>query len=133
MMKPAGSNLEGELAVGDSQNAVPLFPFFFLFFFFSLSSPFYLSTAKADAKKDRAVPGAFPMMERPKNSHSPVVENLAAEHVATHAPAILVPLLPQPVVAQDLRVEVVRLVRRVVHVEFGSYPSRVSATLRGDV
>ena len=33
--------------------------------------------------------------------------------------------------AQDLRVEVVRLVRRVVHVEFGPYPPRVWSALQG--
>lgn len=38
----------------------------------------------------------------------------------THAPAVLVPLVPQPVVAQHLRVKVVRLERRVVHVELGA-------------
>lgn len=35
-------------------------------------------------------------------------------------PAVLVALIAQPVMAEDLSVEVVRLVRCVVHVELGS-------------
>lgn len=46
----------------------------------------------------------------------PVVKYLAPHDVPAHAPAVLIPLVPQPVVAQDLGVEVVRLEGRVVHV-----------------
>lgn len=49
----------------------------------------------------------------------PVVEDLGAHDVAPHAPAVLVALVAQPVVAQDLGVEVVRLEGRVVHVALG--------------
>lgn len=47
---------------------------------------------------------------------SPVVEDLAAHDVSPNAPAVLVALLAEPVVAEQLGVEVVRLVRRMVHV-----------------
>lgn len=46
----------------------------------------------------------------------PVVKDLAAHDVPPDAPAILPPLMAQPVVAEDLGVEVVRLKGRVVHV-----------------
>jgi hypothetical protein len=51
-------------------------------------------------------------------SGSPVVEDLTAEHVAPDPPTVFVPLLPEPVVAENLGVEVVRLVRGMVHMEF---------------
>lgn len=50
----------------------------------------------------------------------PVVEDLAAHDVAAHAPAVLVALVAQPVVAQDLGVEVVSLEGGVVHVALGA-------------
>jgi hypothetical protein len=50
----------------------------------------------------------------------PVVEDLTSEHVSTHAPAVLVALLPQPVVTQHLGIEVVRLVRGMVHMVLGA-------------
>ncbi len=49
----------------------------------------------------------------------PVVEDLTPENVPADAPAVLVPLLAQPVVAEDLGVEIVRLVRGVVDVVLG--------------
>lgn len=50
----------------------------------------------------------------------PVVKDLAAHDVAADAPAVLVALVSQPVVAQDLRVKVVRLKGGVVHVALGA-------------
>lgn len=50
----------------------------------------------------------------------PVVEDLAAHDVAADAPAVLVALVAQPVVAEDLGVKVVRLEGRVVHVALGA-------------
>lgn len=50
----------------------------------------------------------------------PVVEDLGAHDVAADAPAGAVAAVAEPVVAQHLRVEVVRLVRGVVHVELGA-------------
>lgn len=50
----------------------------------------------------------------------PVVKDLAAHDVAPHAPAVLVALVAQPVVAQDLGVKVVGLKGRVVHVALGA-------------
>jgi hypothetical protein len=50
----------------------------------------------------------------------PVVKDLAAHDVAPDAPAVLVTLVAQPVVAQDLGVKVVRLKRGVVHVALGA-------------
>jgi hypothetical protein len=49
----------------------------------------------------------------------PIIKDLAAEHVASHAPAVLVTLFSQPVMAEHLGVKVVRLIRRVVYVELG--------------
>lgn len=49
------------------------------------------------------------------NRDVPVVKDLAAENVSSDAPAVLVPPLPQPVVAEDLGIEVVCLKRGVVH------------------
>lgn len=50
----------------------------------------------------------------------PVVEDLAAHDVPADAPAVLVALVAQPVVTQDLGVEVVRLEGRVVHMALGT-------------
>lgn len=50
----------------------------------------------------------------------PVVKDLAAHDVAPHAPAVLIALVAQPVVAQDLGVEVVGLEGRVVDVALGA-------------
>lgn len=50
----------------------------------------------------------------------PVVKDLAAHDVAADAPAVLVALVAQPVVAQDLGVKVVRLKGRVVDVALGA-------------
>ena len=49
----------------------------------------------------------------------PVVKDLAAHDVAAYAPAVLVALVAQPVVAEHLGVKVVRLEGRVVHVALG--------------
>lgn len=50
----------------------------------------------------------------------PVVKDLAAHDVAADSPAVLVALVAQPVVAQDLGVEVVGLEGGVVHVALGT-------------
>lgn len=50
----------------------------------------------------------------------PVVEDLASHDVAADAPAVLVALVAEPVVAQDLGVEVVGLEGGVVHVALGA-------------
>lgn len=50
----------------------------------------------------------------------PVVENLAAQNMPADTPAVLIPFLPQPVVAKELGVEVVRLKRRMVDVTLGA-------------
>lgn len=50
----------------------------------------------------------------------PVVKDLAAHDVAADAPAVLVALVAQPVVAQDLGVEVVGLEGGVVHMALGA-------------
>lgn len=50
----------------------------------------------------------------------PVVEDLAPHDVPAHAPAVLVAPVPQPVVAEDLGVEVVGLEGGVVDVELGA-------------
>ncbi len=50
----------------------------------------------------------------------PVVEDLAAHDVPSHAPAVLISRMTQPVVPEHLGVEVVRLEGRVVHVVLGS-------------
>lgn len=46
----------------------------------------------------------------------PIVEDLAPHDVAAHAPAVLITLVPQPIVPQYLGVVVVRLEAAVVHV-----------------
>lgn len=46
----------------------------------------------------------------------PIVEDLAPHDMPPYAPAVLVALVPQPVVAQHLRVVVERLKAAVVHV-----------------
>jgi hypothetical protein len=50
----------------------------------------------------------------------PVVEDLATHDMSSHAPAVFVALLAQPVVTKDLRVKVMGLVRCVVDVELGA-------------
>ena len=52
--------------------------------------------------------------------NAPVIKDLAAHDVAADAPAVLVALLAQPVVAEHLGVKVVRLKRRVVDVHLGA-------------
>ena len=44
----------------------------------------------------------------------PVVEDLTSQDMPPNPPAVLMPPFAQPVVPEDLRVEVVRLVGRVV-------------------
>lgn len=56
----------------------------------------------------------------PDRPNVPVIEDLAAQDMPADTPAVLVPLLPQPVVAKELGVEVVRLKRRVVDVTLGA-------------
>lgn len=51
----------------------------------------------------------------------PVIEYLAAHYVPAHAPAVLVAVLPEPVVAQHLGVEIMRLEGGVVHVILGAF------------
>lgn len=46
----------------------------------------------------------------------PVIKDLAAHNVPAHAPAVLIALVPQPIMAQYLRIVVVRLKATVVHV-----------------
>ncbi len=50
----------------------------------------------------------------------PIIEYLAAHYVPAHAPAVLVAVLPEPVVAQHLGVEIVRLEGRMMHVVLGA-------------
>ena len=59
-------------------------------------------------------------MRRSRSKGLPVIEDLAAHDVAPDAPAVGVPLLAEPVVAQHLGVKVVRLERRVVDVHLGA-------------
>lgn len=47
----------------------------------------------------------------------PVIKDLAAHDVPSDAPAVLITLVPQPIVPQDLGVKIVRLKGRVVDVE----------------
>ena len=54
-------------------------------------------------------------------SKLPVVKDLASHYVAAHAPAVLVPLLAQPVVPEHLDVEVMDLVGCVVYMAFGPF------------
>lgn len=42
---------------------------------------------------------------------TPIIEDLTSHDVASHAPAVLIALVPEPVVAKYLRVEVMRLER----------------------
>ena len=51
----------------------------------------------------------------------PVIEYLAAHYVPAYAPAVLVAVLPEPVVAQHLGVEIMRLEGGVVHVILGAF------------
>lgn len=60
------------------------------------------------------------VLENEAGRVEPVVKDLAAHDVAPHAPAVLVALVAQPVVAQDLGVKVVRLKGRVVDVALGA-------------
>lgn len=46
-----------------------------------------------------------------EGTSSPIIEDLASQDMTPNAPTIGMPSLPQPVVAQDLRVVVVRLER----------------------
>ena len=52
-------------------------------------------------------------------AHVPVIENLTAQDMPPDAPAILVALFDEPVVPEDLGVEIEHLERRMVHVPFG--------------
>lgn len=48
----------------------------------------------------------------------PIIKDLGPHDVTPYAPAVLIPLVPQPIVTEDLGVEVVRLKGRVVDVTF---------------
>ena len=50
----------------------------------------------------------------------PVVKDLATHDMPAHAPAVLVSLVPEPVVAEDLGVEIVCLEGRVMDVVLGA-------------
>lgn len=41
--------------------------------------------------------------------------------MSTNAPAILIALLPEPMVTQQLRIEIMRLERRMMDVRFGPF------------
>lgn len=56
----------------------------------------------------------------PRESHPPVVKDLAAHDVPPDAPAVPVALVAQPVVTQHLGIEVVSLKGRVVDVHLGA-------------
>ena len=53
-------------------------------------------------------------------THVPIIENLTAQYMSPNPPTILIALLNQPIVPEDLRVEIKDLERRVVHVHLGS-------------
>jgi hypothetical protein len=61
--------------------------------------------------------------------NAPIVEDLGAHDVPAHAPRQLVAFVPQPIVAEDLCVEVVRLETRVVDVERGSAAEEEEAVM----
>lgn len=46
---------------------------------------------------------------------APIIKNLTAHNMPTNTPAILIPLLPEPMVSQQLGIKVMRLERRMVH------------------
>ncbi len=50
--------------------------------------------------------------------HIPIVENLAPQNVPPDPPAILIPLLNQPIMPQHLRVKIENLKRRMMHMGF---------------
>ena len=56
----------------------------------------------------------------PRRVISPVVKDLTAHHMSSDTPAVIIPLVPEPVVSENLRVKIVRLVGGVVDVPFRS-------------
>ena len=54
------------------------------------------------------------------NKHNiPIIEDLTPQNMSPHSPAILIALLDQPIVPDDLGVEIKDLVGRVVDMVFG--------------
>lgn len=51
----------------------------------------------------------------------PVIKDLTTHDMTTNSPAVLIPFATKPVVPQNLRVKVVRFVRRVVNVRLGAF------------
>lgn len=51
----------------------------------------------------------------------PVVENLTTHHVSPHPPAVLVALLSEMVMAEELRIEIIGLVRGMVDMVFRTF------------
>lgn len=51
----------------------------------------------------------------------PVIENLAAHHVSSNTPTVLITLMTEPVVTEHLSVKVVRFEGRVVDVHLGTF------------
>lgn len=61
------------------------------------------------------------MLEDEARWIEPVVKNLTAHDMAADTPAIFVALLAQPVVTKRLCVEVMRFVRRMMHMILGAF------------
>lgn len=49
-----------------------------------------------------------------RREHAPVIKDLASHDMPTNTPAILISLLPEPMVAQQLRIKIMRLERRMM-------------------
>ena len=51
----------------------------------------------------------------------PIIKDLTPHNMPPHPPAVLVPLVPQPIMTQNLGVEIMRLKARVVDVALGAF------------
>lgn len=53
-------------------------------------------------------------MKRDRREYAPVIKDLTPHDMPTNAPTVLIPLLPEPMVSQQLCIEVMRLKRRMM-------------------
>ena len=61
------------------------------------------------------------MLEDEPRGIEPIIEDLTSHNMPPNTPAILPPLVPQPVMTQHLRVKVMRLETRMMNVTFGAF------------
>ena len=60
-------------------------------------------------------------MKRDSREYAPVIKYLTSHNMPTNTPAILIALLPEPMVTQQLRIKIMRLERRMMDVRFGPF------------